>query len=92
MLRLFVMAAELLLIKFLVIAITVFDLVILIDGVIRDGFAFVEFSIGKRLYMIAPLGNTVVVCGLYVLCGLVQCIRVVGFVATLCTDGVMATL
>ena len=40
-LRSFAMATELLLIKLLAIAVTVFDLVILIDGVVRDDFAFV---------------------------------------------------
>ena len=46
--RTFVMAAELLLIKLLAIVVTVFDLVILIDGVKRDDFALVEFTIGKK--------------------------------------------
>ena len=48
------MATVLLLIKFLAVAvaITVFDFVILIDGVKRDNF------------MIVPAGNTVVGCGL----------------------------
>ena len=41
------MAPELLLIKFLAVAVTAFYLVILIDVVIRDDFAFVEFSVGK---------------------------------------------
>ena len=36
-----------LLIKFLAVAVTVFDLVILIDGVKRDNLAFVEFFVGK---------------------------------------------
>ena len=45
--RLFVMAAELLLINFLTVAVTVFDLVILIDGVVRNDFSFVEFTINK---------------------------------------------
>ena len=41
------MAAELLLIKLLVVAVMVFDSVILTDGAIRDDFAFVEFPVGK---------------------------------------------
>ena len=41
------MLAELLLIKFLAVAITVFDFIILIDGVKRDNLALVESFIGK---------------------------------------------
>ena len=41
------MAVELLLIILLAVAVTVFDLVILIDGVVRDAFVFVEFSFRK---------------------------------------------
>ena len=47
-LRAFVVAAELLLIKFLAVAITVFDFVILLEGVKRDNLALMEFSVGKR--------------------------------------------
>ena len=45
--HLFVMAADLLFIKLLAVAVTVFDLVILIDGVIRGDFTFVEFTVDK---------------------------------------------
>ena len=41
------MATELLLIIFLAVAVTVFDLVVLIDGVKRDDLGFVEFFVGK---------------------------------------------
>ena len=41
------MAAELLLIKFLAVAVTVFDFLILIDGVRRDNLAFMETSVCK---------------------------------------------
>ena len=43
----FVMVAELLLIKFLAVAVTVFDFVILFDGVIRDNLALMETSVCK---------------------------------------------
>ena len=86
------MAVELMLIKLLAIAVTVFDLVILIDVVIRDDVAFVKFSVAKYFCMNAPLGNTVVVCEPEVLHGRVRCIWVVGFVASICTGGVVATL
>ena len=43
----FVMAAELLLIKFIAVAVMVFDFVILIDGVKRDNLALMESSVGK---------------------------------------------
>ena len=51
------MAAELLLIKLLAVAITVFDSVILIDGVVRDDFALVVFSIGKTLVYDCTIGE-----------------------------------
>ena len=41
------MANELLLIKFLAVAVTVFDFVILIDGVKRDNLALTETSVCK---------------------------------------------
>ena len=41
------MATELLLIKFLAVAVVVFDFVILIDGVKRDNLALLETSVGK---------------------------------------------
>ena len=41
------MAAELLLIKFLAVAVTAFDFVILIDGVKRYNLALMEFPVGK---------------------------------------------
>ena len=43
----FVIAAELLLIKFLAVAVTVFDFVILIDGVKRDNLTLMEFPVRK---------------------------------------------
>ena len=43
----FVMAAELLLIQFLDVAVTVFDFVMLIDGVKRDNLALIELLVGK---------------------------------------------
>ena len=43
----FVMAAELLLIKFLAVTDTVFNLLILIDGVKQENHTFVEFSVSK---------------------------------------------
>ena len=43
----FVMAAELLLIKFLAVAVTVLDFVILIDRVKRDNLALMEISVCK---------------------------------------------
>ena len=41
------MAAKLPVIEFLAVAVTVFDFVILIDGVKRDNFALMESSVGK---------------------------------------------
>ena len=41
------MAAELLLIKFLAVAVTVFDFVILIDGVKKDNLTLMEISVCK---------------------------------------------
>ena len=41
------MAVELLLIKFLAVAVTVFDFEILIDGVKRDNLTLMESSVGK---------------------------------------------
>ena len=43
----FVMLAELLLIKFLAVAVTVFDFVILIDGMKRDNLALMETPVCK---------------------------------------------
>ena len=51
------MAADFLLIKLLAVAVTVFDSVILIDGVIRDDFAFVEFTIGKTFACDRTIGE-----------------------------------
>ena len=41
------MAAKLLLIKFLAVVVTVFDFVILIEGVKRNNLALMELSVGK---------------------------------------------
>ena len=43
----FVMTAELLLIRFLAVVVTVFDFVILIDSVKRYNLALMESSVGK---------------------------------------------
>ena len=43
----FVMAAELLLFKFLAVAVPVFDFVILIDDVKRDNLAFIKLFVSK---------------------------------------------
>ena len=43
----FVVVAELLLVKFLAVTIMVFDFVILVDGVIRDNLALMKSSVGK---------------------------------------------
>ena len=56
-LRTFVTALELLLIKLLAAAVTVFDLIILIDGVIRDDFAFVEFTFNKTFVYNRTIGE-----------------------------------
>ena len=62
LLRVFVMAAELLLIEFLAVA-AVFDFVTLINGVKQDNLAYMEFSVGKSSFIIVPVGNTGEGCG-----------------------------
>ena len=76
-----------LLIKFLAVVVMVFDLVILIDGVIRDDFDFVEFSVGKLFAHYCTIGDTVGYCGLVVLHWQVRSIWAWGFFATLSTVG-----
>ena len=51
------MASELLLIKLLAVAVTVFDLVKLIDVIIRDDFAFMKFSISKMFEYDCTIGE-----------------------------------
>ena len=45
-------------IKFLAVAVTVFDFVILIDGVKRDNLALMETSVCKTVHMIVSVGKT----------------------------------